>query len=111
MKFLQSLMSVPVSGSTGYKQSEHEFCSEAIKAVNDLLAEGTIGAFRPPFKVNGNYIDDSMGTTVCEMGSSRTALKDIAAALNAFVKPKSSSKAEVKSIEEQKISEIDYSDF
>jgi hypothetical protein len=49
-----------------------------------MIAEGRISNFRPPFRVMGNWINDSRGRGVCEMGESREALKDIADALNAW---------------------------
>jgi len=71
------------------KSSEdREFCSEAISTINQLLAEGRIVNFIAPFRVSGNWVNDSRGKGVCEMGESREALKDIAAALNTFVKVK-----------------------
>lgn len=60
--------------------------AEGIKIAQQLIFEGRIANFRPPFRVNGNYVDDARGNSVCEMGTSREALQHIADALNAWVK-------------------------
>lgn len=92
------------------EQLTEELEYESVTAVNQLLTEGRIGNYTPPFKANGLWVDDRYGTSVLEVTRHDTA-KQVAAALNAFVKPESSNKTEVKSIDEQKISEIDYSDL
>ena len=59
--------------------------------LEDILNEKTIANFKPPFHVRGNWVEDSRGNGICEMGTSRSALKDIAAALNAYTSEKNES--------------------
>lgn len=65
---------------------EEQGVTEGIKIAQQLIFEGRIANFRPPFRVNGNYVDDARGNSVCEMGTSREALQHIADALNAWAK-------------------------
>ena len=65
---------------------EKQEVKEGLVIAKKMIAEGRISNFRPPFSVMGNWVNDSKGRGVCEMGESREALKDIADALNAWVK-------------------------
>ena len=88
------------------EQLTEELEYESVAAVNQLLTEGRIGNYIPPFKAQGLWVSDRHGTSVLEVTRHDTA-RQVAAALNVFVNQTS----EVKNIDEQKISEIDYSDF
>ena len=61
-----------------------KFMRESPANVKEAFMPNKIQGFIPPFSVSGNWINDSKGRGICEMGESRDALKHIAAALNAY---------------------------
>lgn len=72
------------------EQNGHVMLPEAVEQLNQLLAEGKISGFKPPFKYDVksgvlNSVIDSVGKNVCDT-KSRQAAKDIADALNMFTK-------------------------
>ena len=78
----------------GNAKVTHESLSEAaIVSINALLAEGKMSQYRPPFKANGLWVDDSRGASVLQANDHGTP-KEIAAALNAFFGKKTVKEAE-----------------
>lgn len=63
-----------------------ELYPETISIVNELLAEGKIGSYTPPFRVKGLWIVDADGRSVLEVTSNSSVPKQIAMALNMFSK-------------------------